>query len=70
VTTGFETGEFSTSHPAVDPLHAIQAMSDILTFPAAFHSESASVAKASDVRSSLSITEVTVTSPRARTPLT
>jgi len=63
VTTEFEMGEFYTSHSAADPLHAIQAMSDILTFPAAFHSESASVAKASDDRASLSLTEVTVTSP-------
>jgi len=70
VTTEFEMGEFNTSHPDVDPLHAIQAMSDIFTFLAAFHSEPASVAKASDVRASLSLTEVTVTSPRARTLLT
>lgn len=63
-------GEFHTFHPATDPLLAIQAMSDILAFPAAIHAEPASVAKAPGRRASLSLTEVTVTSPRARTPLT
>jgi RHS repeat-associated protein len=62
-------GEFYTSHPAVDPLHAIQAMSDILTFPAAFHSEPASAAKAPGGGDSLSLPKLAVTRPRARIPL-
>ena len=47
--TRFEMGEFYTSHPGVDPLHAIQAKSEVLTFPAAFHAELASSAKVTGV---------------------
>jgi RHS repeat-associated protein len=65
---GFEIGEFSTSHPAVDPLHAIQAMSDIPTFPSAFHAEPASVAKAPGGGDSLSLPKLATTSPRPRRP--
>jgi RHS repeat-associated protein len=43
-------------------------MSDILTFPAAFHAESASVAKAPGCRAPLSLTKLTATSPRPRPP--
>jgi RHS repeat-associated protein len=60
--------EFYTSHPAVDPLNAIQAMSDILTFPAAFHAEPASVAKAPGGRASLSLPKLTSPSHRPRPP--
>jgi len=59
-------GEFYTSHPAVDPLHAIQAMSDIPTFPAAFHAEPASVAKAPGCRAPLSLPKLISPSPRPR----
>jgi RHS repeat-associated protein len=65
---GFEIGEFSTSHPAVDPLNAIQAMSDIPTFPSAFHAEPASVAKAPGGGDSLSLPKLATTSPRPRRP--
>jgi len=61
-------GEFFTSLPAVDPLHAIQAMSDILTFPAAFHAELASVATGPGGRASLSHPKLNVLSPRPRPP--
>ena len=61
-------GEFYTSHQAVDPLHAIQAMSDIPTFPAAFHAEPASVAKAPCGRAFLSLPKSTSPSPRPRPP--
>jgi RHS repeat-associated protein len=61
-------GEFYTSHPGVDPLHAIQAMSDIPTFPAAFHAEPASVAKAPGGRASLPLPKLTSPSPRRRPP--
>jgi len=61
-------GEFYTSHPAVDPLHAIQAMGDVLTFPAAFHAEPASVAKALGGRASLSHPKLDVPCPRRRPP--
>ena len=59
-------GEFCTSHPVADPLHAIQAMSDILTFPAAFHAELASSARAPCGRASLSRSKLTSPSPRRR----
>jgi RHS repeat-associated protein len=59
-------GEFYTSHPGVDPLHAIQAMSDIPTFPAAFHAEPASVAKAPGCRAPLSLPKLISPSPRPR----
>jgi RHS repeat-associated protein len=61
-------GEFCTSHPVADPLNAIEAMSDILTFPAAFHAEPASVAKAPGGRASLSLPKLTSPSPRSRPP--
>ena len=61
-------GEFYTSHTAVDPLNAIEAMSDILTFPAAFHSDPASVAKPPGGRASLSLPKLTSPSPRPRPP--
>jgi hypothetical protein len=59
-------GEFYTSLPAVDPLDAIQAMSDIPTFPAAFHAEPASVAKAPGCRAPLSLPKLISPSPRPR----
>jgi len=43
-------------------------MSDILTFPAAFYAEPASVAKAHGGRASLSLPKLTAPSPRPRTP--
>ena len=61
-------GEFYTSLPAADPLHAIEAMSDILTFPAAFYAEPASVAKAPGGRASLPLPKLSATSPSPRTP--
>jgi RHS repeat-associated protein len=61
-------GEFYTSLPVADPLHAIQAMSDILTFPAAFHAELASVATGPGGRASLSHPKLNVLSPRPRPP--
>jgi RHS repeat-associated protein len=61
--------EFYTSHPAVDPLNAIEAMSDILTFPAAFHAEPASVAKAPGGRAFLSLPKLTATRHRPRRSL-
>ena len=61
-------GEFYTSHPAVDPLNAIEAMSDILTFPAAFHAKPALSAKAPGGRASLSLPKSTSPSPRPRPP--
>jgi len=60
--------EFYTSHPAVDPLNAIEAMSDILTFPAAFHAEPALSAKAPGGRASPSLPKLTSSSPRRRPP--
>ena len=61
-------GEFYTSLPAADPLHAIQAMSDILTFPAAFHAELASSARAPCGGGSLSLPKVNATRHRPRRP--
>ena len=61
-------GEFYTSLPAVDPLNAIEAMSDILTFPAAFHAEPASVRRFAGGRASLSLPKLTSLSPRPRPP--
>jgi len=61
-------GEFYTSNPAVDPLNAIQAMSDTLTLPAAFHAEPALSAKASGGGDSLSLPKLAATSPRPRRP--
>ena len=61
-------GEFCTSHPVADPLNAIEAMSDILTFPAAFYAEPASVAKAPGGRASLPLPKLSATSPSPRTP--
>ena len=61
-------GEFYTSHPAVDPLHSIQAMSDIPTFPAAFHAEPALGRKFPGGGDSLQLSKLTAPSPRPRPP--
>jgi RHS repeat-associated protein len=61
-------GEFYNSLPAFDPLNAIQAMSRITTFPAAFNAELASVRRFPDRVDSLSLPIMTVASPRPRTP--
>jgi len=61
-------GEFYTSHPAVDSLNAIEAMSDILTFPAAFYAEPASVRRFPYGGDCLSRSKLTSLSPRPRPP--
>jgi len=66
--TGFEIGEFYTSHPAADSLHAIETMSDILTFPfpAAFHSDPALGRKFPGGGDSLPLSKLTAPSRRPR----